>query len=72
MSTRRIQLVPGAWFAGYHAPFFVSNSMVRNAIAQMGLTNIQQHDRKDPLPAHVNPKLDPRYRDSWDTWLSAT
>lgn len=70
-NTRRIQLVPGTWFAGYHVPFFVSHGMIQPSLAKWGLTQISWHERRDALPAGVIPKDDPRYRDSWESWVSA-
>jgi hypothetical protein len=45
--------------------------MIQPSLERYGLTQIQWHDRDDALPAGVTPKSDPKYRDDWDSWVSA-
>lgn len=73
MTTRKVLLEPGQWFAGYHAPFFVSTGMIQPTLEKYGLKAISWKDRDDdPLPANLNPKSDPKYSDDWDSWVMAT
>jgi hypothetical protein len=65
-----VTLVPGLWWAGFHAPFFISNGMVKSRAEELGFINIRFFDRDDQAPP-VNPLIDPAYRDDWDTWASA-
>lgn len=69
MSTRKL-LEPGTWFAGFSVPFFVSNSMISTKLETMGFREIKIFDRTDKAPP-VNARLDPRYADDWDQWLTA-
>lgn len=71
-TTRKVLLEPGVWFAGYHAPFFISDSMIQPFIEKFGVKGITWKDRDDPLPAGVNPKVDPKYSDDWESWVQAT
>lgn len=79
MAHAKKTLEPGTWYAGYHAPFFVSRALVAAALGKLGLRDIRFFDRfaqtensvmHTALP--VDPKLDPAYDDKWDTWLEAT
>ena len=70
-NTRKILLEPGQWFAGYHAPFFVSTGMIQPTLEKYGVKGITWKDREDPLPANVNPKSDPKYSDDWESWVTA-
>lgn len=70
MAHAKKTLEPGTWFAGYHAPFFVSQAMVTAALGKLGLTDVRFFDRSTAPP--VDPKLDPAYDDKWNTWLEAT
>lgn len=70
-TTRKVLLEPGQWFAGYHAPFFITDSMIQPTLEKYGLKAITWKDRDDPLPANLNPKADPKYSDDWDSWVTA-
>lgn len=65
-----LTLAPGRYYAGISRPWIVSQGMVRNAVAKLGGTGIQFHDRDVPLP--VNPRQDPNYSDDWDEWIEAS
>lgn len=65
----RKKLVPGTWYAGFHSPFFITNAMVASAIEKFGFTNVKFFPRSTTPP--VDPKLDPKYDDAWETWLQA-
>lgn len=71
--TRKMILEPGKWWGGYHAPFFISTSMLETFLKKQGFTDFEWQDReKDhPLPKNVNPKADPKYSDDWEAWVSA-
>ena len=71
MAHAKKTLEPGTWYAGFHSPFFVANSMIAAALAKLGFTDVRFFDRgAGSLP--VDPKLDPNYDDKWSTWLEAT
>lgn len=72
--TRKLILEPGKWWGGYHAPFFISPSMLETFLKKQGFTdfNWQDRDAEHPLPAYINPKVDPKYSDNWEAWVSAT
>lgn len=61
----------GTYYAGINRPFFVSDSMIRSKLAEMGAQLVAIYDRsKTPLPATVDPRAkDPRYQDDWDEWM---
>lgn len=66
-----LNLKPGRYFAGINRPWYASQSAVRAEIGKrLGLTDIQFFSRKTSAPP-VNPKVDPRYADGWDEWVSA-
>jgi hypothetical protein len=72
MATRKIVLEPGTWYAGYHdVPFFIPEGLIQSTIAKFGVTDFAFHDREDLAPP-VNPRLDPKYTDTWESWLTAT
>jgi len=73
MASRRLVLEPGVWWGGYHAPFFISTAMIQPFLEKQGFSDFKWSDREDgPLPTNVNPKADPRYKDDWEAWVTAT
>lgn len=68
---RTVKLTAGTWYAGYHTPFLVTESMVKSGLEKMGFTQVLEYDRDDPLPVDVQPRTDKLYRDDWEQWLSA-
>ena len=73
MADHVLNLTPGAkYYAGADLPFYLSRGMVDSYLTGKGFTNIQWFERKDALPAGVNPQDDPLYSDDWTEWASAT
>lgn len=73
MADHVLNLTPGAkYYAGADLPFYLSRGMVDSYLTGKGFTGIQWFDRKDALPAGVNPQEDPLYSDDWTEWASAT
>lgn len=73
MADHVLSLTPGAkYYAGADLPFYVSRGMVDSYLTGHGFRDIQWFDRKDALPAGVNPQEDPLYSDDWTEWASAT
>lgn len=71
MTARKILLEPGTWYAGYHdVPFFISDAMIQSVLSKYGLTEFAFHDRDELVPP-VDPKVDPKYREGWEAWLTA-
>lgn len=66
-----VHLEPGTFYAGINRPFFISQSLVRSKIEDLGGKNIVFHPRTDPTPSNVKPLSYPGYDDSWDEWISA-
>lgn len=73
MATTTLNMKPGRYFAGINRPWYASQDAVRSEITKrLGLTEIIFYPRSVKLPAGIDPKkLDPRYGDGWDEWVSA-
>lgn len=63
-------LRPGHYYAGIDRPWFVSEGMVRDKLAEYGLSEVRFHRRETTPP--VTPQTDPGYSPEWDEWVEAT
>jgi hypothetical protein len=71
VSSRRIVLEPGTWYAGFHdQPFFVSDEMIESYLAKYGFTDIEIHERAElALVLPFDPRnVDPKYTETWESW----
>jgi hypothetical protein len=65
-----LKMKPGRYFAGINRPWYASQSAVRAEVEKrLGLTDVRFFARKVAPP--INPRIDPRYADGWDEWISA-
>lgn len=73
MPTTTLNMKPGRYFAGINRPWYASQDAVRTEIGKrLGLTEIVFYPRAVKLPVGIDPKkLDPRYGEDWDEWVSA-
>lgn len=66
-----LKMKPGTYYAGINRPWYAGQDAVRKEVEKrLGVTDVRFFSRKKTQPP-VNPKIDPRYSDGWDEWISA-